>query len=112
MDNREKVKSFVISAFQTHGEVPKVASVAEALDVPPTLVSSVLNALRFAGVIPKLLRNVPKGRLRAAHAIVEFLKEHGRMPTAEEIDVTDRVFKNAKTRLERRGILKVNHTLA
>ena len=103
---KAKVKDFVIAAYQKDGAVPKTSAVAEVLEAPKQLVSNVISALRLGGLIPEIVRvvsSIPKGRVRGANAIVDFLKANGRLPTAQEIGVSDRVFKHALTRAKNKG---------
>lgn len=109
-EQKAKIRDFVLKAFEQHGEVPKRGSVAEALGAPESVVSGVFAALRFAGRLPQLVRDgVPKGRVRGANAVMEFLAENNRLPTAEEIGVTPRVLRMSINRLVKQGKIQVQH---
>lgn len=108
---KQKIKSFVLAAHAQDGTVPKTASIAEVLNVPKQTVSNVISALRLGGALPELIRKMPKGRVRGANAIVDFVRDNQRLPTAEEVNLTPRVFKHALTRATKKGEIVVSHSV-
>ena len=106
---KAKVKDFVIAAYQKDGAVPKTSAVAEVLEAPKQLVSNVISALRLGGLIPEIVRvvsSIPKGRIRGAHAIVDYFKANGKLPEhAADVDMNERAFKHAMTRAKNKGMI-------